>query len=320
MNNKKEEKMSLLGILIAILVFSSPFIIGFIVMYLAENTPILEIIKYLTYILIALNIIGLFIDIIYYRIQQKKKIKEEKITNLNIEYYREIINNYSPGILSYIHNEKINFRKDFICTYIYLNKKGYLKINEKNFIEITNYSYKNLPWNLVTFINNIELLNDLVNPQKSKNIFKKSWIKSLKEEMKEQGLLKDTKLKLGILGYLLIAEIIISIVLFPFLATEDTNTTITFLLPFASMFLIVASGTPFELYLSDKGYEIKAKLIGLKNFINDFSSINKKQIKEIEILDDYIIYSMLLNFNNDLIKENNDLFNRIYYKRTYQKK
>ena len=56
-------------------------------------------------------------------------------------------------------------------------------------------------------------------------------------------------------------------------------------------------------WLSAKGKKIKAQLCGLKLFLNDFSTMKSKDINEIGLWDEYIIYSVILNENKKITRE-----------------
>ena len=71
-------------------------------------------------------------------ITANKVSKMEKLSssdfNNNHNYYRDIIYNYSPILLSYIDNFELNFPRDIVGTIILLEQKGYLYIENGIFI------------------------------------------------------------------------------------------------------------------------------------------------------------------------------------------
>ena len=52
--------------------------------------------------------------------------------------------------------------------------------------------------------------------------------------------------------------------------------------------------------LSKKGKEIKTKLIGIKMFLADYSSMKEKELNEAYLWDEYIIYAIVLNQNKKI--------------------
>lgn len=55
--------------------------------------------------------------------------------------------------------------------------------------------------------------------------------------------------------------------------------------------------------LTMKGKDIKIKLCGLKTYLNDFSTMRHKDLNEIELWDEYIIYSVILNENKKITRK-----------------
>lgn len=57
-----------------------------------------------------------------------------------------------------------------------------------------------------------------------------------------------------------------------------------------------------EIELTDKGKEEVNKLYALRNFLNDFSILDEKEIKEIVLWEDYLIYATLFGISKKVIK------------------
>lgn len=57
------------------------------------------------------------------------------------DYYRELPRNYSPSIVSFLTNLKVEYRKDVLADLIYLEQKKILKINQDKTIKILNSDY-----------------------------------------------------------------------------------------------------------------------------------------------------------------------------------
>lgn len=49
--------------------------------------------------------------------------------------------------------------------------------------------------------------------------------------------------------------------------------------------------------------ELNKKLEGLKNYINEYSLLKDKTSEDITLWEDYLIYSVIFNQNNDIIEE-----------------
>jgi uncharacterized membrane protein len=54
---------------------------------------------------------------------------------------------------------------------------------------------------------------------------------------------------------------------------------------------------------TEKGEKTKNRIEGLKRFINDYSSLDEKDKKEVVLWDDYLIYAVLFEQNKSIIKD-----------------
>jgi hypothetical protein len=54
---------------------------------------------------------------------------EDKNKTVDYEYYREILEETSSGVLSFVYNKKINYRDILISTFLMLEKEKIIKIN-----------------------------------------------------------------------------------------------------------------------------------------------------------------------------------------------
>ena len=62
---------------------------------------------------------------------------------------------------------------------------------------------------------------------------------------------------------------------------------------------------------SSLGIDLCVKMQSLKNFLSEFTDLGNKNINEIKLWDEYIIYSIILNIKGNINKEVDDLYNRI---------
>ena len=70
-------------------------------------------------------------------------------------------------------------------------------------------------------------------------------------------------------------------------------------------YYIKSNNNPY--FRTKKAEEINKKLEGLKNFVKDFSILDKREDKEIILWDEYLIYSVLFGHNKKIIDEYKDL-------------
>ena len=54
---------------------------------------------------------------------------------------------------------------------------------------------------------------------------------------------------------------------------------------------------------TQKGKELNQKLEGLKHYLKDYSLLSEREAKEIELWEDYLIYSVMFGQNKKVIEE-----------------
>ena len=60
-----------------------------------------------------------------------------------------------------------------------------------------------------------------------------------------------------------------------------------------------------------KGEQVNEKLEGLKKYLEDFSSLENKSEEELILWEDYLIYSVIFNQNEKIIKEYREKIDRM---------
>ena len=99
---------------------------------LTSEVPIYDnIIILLLSMAISINLDGI-IAIFLQKIYEKRIINQfEKKYNVEAyDYYRDILKNESPAILSYCYNKKINVEDEVVATLLNLRQKNIIEINE----------------------------------------------------------------------------------------------------------------------------------------------------------------------------------------------
>lgn len=112
------------------------------------------------------NIIILIATPLYYFIHSlREKNKTRKlenktiIKNIDFDYYREIMHEHSPALLSFIL-DGTEPNKDLIASIIYLVNKGYLEFTAENKVQRTAKDERELPEDLQFICNNIKEMLD----------------------------------------------------------------------------------------------------------------------------------------------------------------
>lgn len=247
-----------------------------------------------------------------------KKAKKEKYSEIDLknkgEYYRDIISGYTPGELSYIDDFNID-KSDIVATLLNLQLKGIISFKENlNEIEVNET-------NLQLSSNEEYVLETVKN--KNWNVFSnyKFKTKIIQDAIKNK-LLKETKTKTKGIG-IAIALFPISFLILAGMAIFSSKNEQLFESPISIIILIISAlvlmflpvmiviyniaynyknnSEPFK--RTKKGEEINTNLEGLKNYLNEYSLLEKRTYEEIKIWEDYLIYSVMFKQNMKLIDE-----------------
>lgn len=318
-------------------------IIGFIVLLLLICAPQLienkdaDIINKITFILSSIIELGIFfIPIIVVMIAKrkaKKKVIRESLSEIdfknNKEYYRDVLINYTPGIISYIDDFEISYPQDIVAIILNLELKKVIKI-ENNNIVILNKEVNNLKKCEQYILDNIEggklkitsmrdiesyIIDDCIDS----NLITKN-----KDKVKRKN-------RLGIINIMVIGMSLFWIgffILNMFFQEEFLDFLNNYVLLnidkimvyIVIIVFILAIIRYIRLYIivhevsyvtyknksyirSDEGEELNRKVEGLKNYIKDFGNLSEKERSELLLWEDYLIYSVIFGVNTNIIKE-----------------
>lgn len=288
------------------------------IIYIEENY---ELSQYLLIVNILILIITPMYYIIY-NIMEKRKTKnaEEKIIikNIDFKYYRDIIEKYSPATLSFIL-DGMEFDKDLAASIIYLINKGYLELKQDNKITRTDKDNSGLSKDLKIICNSDvnhllayrRLKNKNIKEQQEAYIASQTnrqWMEQVEKEAEEDGLvIERKKYKItSILSILCIIETVYT------LTIENYGLFFfSIFLFFLLVFLKMSAYDKNKWVKTQKGYELYSKIVGLKNYIKDFSTLSEKELKEIEIWEDYLIYAIIFNNTSKLNKDALEFYKKI---------
>lgn len=225
----------------------------------------------------------------------------------NKDYYREILEINSPLLIGYIDNFELDLNK-VIAELLYLRKENLIDIKEEK-IEKNNNSY-----NIKTIEK--EILARITDGKLKINI--SSYRERIAKQAEEILLIKrkrniympESKIKVGIIIFLFffvtfIIAFKISEILRPIhmIIIWWPLVMFVFFLLCIGFFGGISDGCG-ELYKrTAKGRELNQKLEGLKNYLKDYSMLSEREAKEIELWDDYLIYSVMFGQNKKIIEE-----------------
>ena len=223
------------------------------------------------------------------------------------QLYRDILKNYSPVLLAYIDKMRFDYDISIVSGLLSLKNKGYIEIHEDK-LNIIKYDFFNLSMPERYIIENIrngkvenanQLKNIVFEDGKNKGLLisNKKWIGKFPKGMK--NLFIFTAIYFFIV-YPIIEELIL---LFSNDSILKDVIPITVILVYIYV-CVYGMKSQENLYIRSKlAEELNKKLEGLKNYINEYSLLKDKTSEDITLWEDYLIYSVIFNHNNDIIEE-----------------
>lgn len=314
---KKIDMKEIRAYLIIIIVI---LIIGSIILFANYVESNYELTSYFWIFDIAVIAIMPLYYFIHNSLEKRKTAKQEEsmiIKNISFEYYRDIIEEYSPATLSFIL-DGTEFDKDIGASIIYLINKKYLELQGDKIIR-TEKDCSTLSKNLQLLcnrdINHLLAFRKLkiknVKQQKQANEATETvteWMELVEKEALEKGLvIERKKYKLtSILSILCILEAIYAICI-----------EVYGLFFFSSILALILCFMKFWTFdenkwvKTQKGYEIYTKIVGLRNYIKDYSMLSDSELKQISIWEDYLIYAIIFNNKTHLNREAMDFYKKV---------
>ena len=274
------------------------------------------IINLLISIILMLIALILILAVYYFVIKlATKRARKDDMSKIDFskdkEYYREILEKYTPAELSYIDDFKVDYKRVIVSTIMNLELKRIIEIKNGK-IEIINSNKENLRKTEKYILENIidgkvkignsgyielyaqrEALEDGLIKENTKEGIKKRIIKMI--------------LKWG-LGLILVIGIFIITSYFyrsqsnEFIQIITLITIILFwgLIMLVPIFLIVYSIMQYNSYSrTENGENVNKKLEGLKLYIENYSLLKEKDKQYLQIWEEYFIYSVILGINQD---------------------
>ena len=255
---------------------------------------------------VCLFIIYMVLDYLTERNIQITKLNKSDFIN-DKQLYRDILNNYSPVLLAYIDKMRFDYDSSIVAGLLSLKNKGYIEICEDK-LNIIKYDFYNLDMPERYIIENIRN-GKVENASELKDM--------IYEEGKKRGLLIVNEKKISMsqkgLGNLMTFTIIYLFLICPIFEglisllnnSVILNNIVKIVLFLGYIYVIFyAVKSQDNQYSRSKGAEeLNQKLEGLKNYIDEYSLLKEKTSEDITIWEDYLIYSVIFNQNNDIIEE-----------------
>ena len=266
-----------------------------------NGAVILMMIIFLGYLIIRIGIV------IYNRMKVKLS-KDERI------YVRDVEVEYSPAVLSYLQNQKIEGKKDIVACILNLCAKGFLKIEKK---EENHYELKPLPNKDSERLKKDEkyLYRTICKKEKlDMNI----WMKYIKEEFESYHFTKKDKIRIdliflysyfimmiGFLIYLQVSEgnqnysgILIAMFILLFVAIELSILEP----PIRAIIRYLRKGEYLDGTYTVKGAKEMKRWDKYKKFLEDYTLLEDKPLESVIVLEKHLAYATVLNVNTSYTK------------------
>lgn len=258
--------------------------------------------------------------------------------------HREINVEYSPAVLSYLYNNKLEPKKDILATILNLYNKKVMTIEKEE------NGYKFIPMKEadLTKLTPDEkyIYCSFVEDKENAKLFSsEDWRKIVEEEYQSYNFSNERHEKMNNKIITIFAIIIDFIIVFliknkllVMLAGENilknesgnlfirTSMTVLFLIcgwiiPMFMIFFIYDSILAIRKILSklnENGKQEIVKWIKFKKFIKEYTLLNERKIEEIVLFEKYIPYAMVLGVNKEYNNKDIEDFVNYYMKLTYK--
>lgn len=273
------------------------------------------------FVILMICIFGLFGSIVGLS-QRKIKQLDKSDFRLDKEYYREILKINSPLVIGYMDNLEINKNK-LIAELLYLKMRNLIKVEEEQINKVINDDYVYILKSEKTILDSIynnrlrisnydsfmtNLKNQVICEAEHLSLVKNLENAPQKSFYNQKGL----KILYGIMFALTIIVCIISIIdpKFQNILGEILSLSLAIIVLFIGIWVIISlikvghrQGKGKIYKRTQKGQEINQKLEGLKNYLKDYSLMDEREAKELELWDEYLIYSVMFGHNKKIIEE-----------------
>jgi len=251
-------------------------------------------------------------------INRKEGSKYEK--KIGADYIRELPSYYTPALVSFVHDSAIEYNKDVLATILHLINNDYLKIENDKLIALEKnidnlYEHEKYIYNVVyhTLQPSFSVFKDrLIKDAYSLNLVKKAD----NSKLIGKGIFK--------LFFGRFTLPIFMVLLIPFIPLMGSFGIILFMLVMFGLpvmafarfgkgisYFVAASTRKVE--LSETGKVDQEKIYMFKNFLKEFTLLDKKTVKDIHLWDEYLIYALVLEVNKNIYEDENlrDIVNKV---------
>ena len=257
------------------------------------------------------TVVGYVVIRLGINIYNKMKVKLAKGKEI---YVRDIEVEYSPAVLSYLQNQKIEKKKDLIACILNLCAKGFLEIEKK---EKNYYKLKPLKTNNNEILKKDEeyLYNKICKKEK---IDINTWIEYVKEEFENYKFIQENKIHLSTIFLIIYFLNFIALMIYLEIIGKDgvryeifqamcipffVAMELAILEPFMKVILsFLRKGEYLDGIYTIKGAKEMKKWDKYKKFLEDYTLVQDKPLDSITILEKHLSYAITLNVNKSYTK------------------
>lgn len=317
------------------IIFFNLFVIGMDTKY-STLSEILLMNLALTFVLVPLLMAPMLIatSVIGFQKGKARRVRDDStfINTQGIEYYRENLRELNPSLVSLLIDLDIYGEKDIAATLLRMQNKKIISFQENDYaidIHESNQDIGDDELELLSMIKDNKL-NDknrfyLWRQHRFSDAEKKGYIKK-KKTMKNT--IEPIHAILGMISF------IIAIVLwknFLFSGLIDELDTVLDLIVIEVILLAINALLCWPMYFLCKnagykrrsdivwertplGNETAEKIAGLSRFIHEFSSLSQAKKEEVVLWDDYLVYALILEENEEIVKNISHYYNENLHK------
>jgi len=346
----RKQKLRNVQVLSALFIISYVFILWFTdaIMDIPIHTELTSLEDYILSLLMVFFMLSILVSpiillAIAFGLQKgrAKRVHEDStfVPIQNIDYYRDNLSELNPSLVSLLIDLDIYGNKDIVATLLRIqNKKGISFQGDKG-ITIISEDTQRLNRSELELLHLIK--NNLLDDKKSL----RKWKQNRFYDAQEQGYIKyiveaySISARTTLLG---LSSFIAGVLLWGvFLALElfiFGESVIALITMFVYLFIMNALVfTPFYLMAKYAAYkkrrdfrwertplgdEMAEKIAGLSRFMDEFSHLSEAKKEEVQLWDDYLIYAVVLEKNEQIVKDVRSLYtiNLLNFNRFIKKK
>ena len=254
-----------------------------------------------------------------------KKIRKEKLNKDDFkrskDYYRDILYGYGACELSWIDDFKLEIPKDIIAELLQLENKKFIKINENNIELLENFDTNTLNETqkyLLSCIEDGKVKN--VSQIKLQETVRKDALQHKIVEQREESKKKKKKRMIKAILIAVIVNIVMKVAfnIISEMNFENNMIPIISFIIYAIVFIIFAfypmiliisyiiyniKSTLDPYFRTKEGEELNRSIEGLKNYLKDYTLLDKQEKDGIVVWEEYLVYSVLFNQNKKMIEK-----------------